>query len=74
MVRLQHVGADVGDALSRAFQSHYGAIATIAGFPQQTLSYAFNPTMVRLQLVVSAPPQDDADLAFNPTMVRLQPR
>ena len=57
----------------RIFQSHNGAIAARLGRLKGRTKGTFNPTMVRLLLVVFDG-RDSWELAFNPTMVRLLPR
>ena len=71
MVRLQHLSSPQAMLKVGDFQSHYGAIATVAVFVR-VLNYflPFNPTMVRLQLCVKC--ALCVLYAFNPTMVRLQ--
>jgi len=53
------------------FQSHYGAIATAIAREHWRGGIGFNPTMVRLRLLVRSQHIVYA-LSFNPTMVRLR--
>ena len=72
MVRLLRVCSPIICTALPAFQSHYGAIATVRSCLLRCFLKSFNPTMVRL-LPSSNQRSAMTSSCFNPTMVRLLP-